>query len=227
MARTSEIPMATSSVSLATRQRDDFKKNPIAMTSSNPLVAVRKSPVMQHSFIALLRGINVGKANRIAMADLRALMEVLGYTSVTTLLNSGNAVFRAGNGSSAKHAAAIAGAIATQWKLELPVVVKSARELAAIAADNPWSGTAPDHSRLMVAFAQDDTALAGLRAISPAVVAPEEFFIGSHAAYLHCVSGILESKAGKALLGKAGQAVTTRNWATVLKLQALVGQDAT
>ena len=197
------------------------------MISSRPLVALHKSPVMQHSFIALLRGINVGKANRIAMADLRALMEGLGYTHVTTLLNSGNAVFRAANDSSAKHAAAIAEAISTKWKLKLPVIVKSARELDAIAADNPWAGTAPDHSRLMVAFAQDDTTLAGLRAIGPSVVAPEEFFIGPHAAYLHCISGILESKAGKALLGKVGQAVTTRNWAPVLKLPALAGQDAT
>jgi len=43
--------------------------------------------------VALLRGINVGKAKRIAMADLRALIEGLGYTDVRTLLNSGNVVF--------------------------------------------------------------------------------------------------------------------------------------
>ena len=44
-------------------------------------------------FVALFRGINVGKAKRIAMADLRALLESMGYTNVRTLLNSGNAVF--------------------------------------------------------------------------------------------------------------------------------------
>ena len=51
---------------------------------------------------------------------------------------------------------------------------------------------------------------------------PERFAIGDNAAYLHCAGGILESRAGAALLGKAGQALTTRNWATVLKLCALV-----
>ena len=51
----------------------------------------------------------------------------------------------------------------------------------------------------------------------------ERFHIGSHAAYLHCAGGILESKAGSALLGKLGREVTTRNWATVLKLKALLG----
>ena len=180
--------------------------------------------MVPHTFIALLRGINVGKANRIPMADLRALLEGLGHTDVTTLLNSGNAVFHATKGTSAQYATDIASAIARQMQLKVPVVVKSAQELDAIATDNPWASSAPDPSRLLVAFAQDALTLAGLNSISPLVVAPEEFAVGPHAAYLHCASGILESKAGKALLGKAGQAVTTRNWASVLKLQALAAQ---
>ncbi len=176
------------------------------------------------TFVALLRGINVGKAKRIAMADLRVLLEGLGYTDVTTLLNSGNAVFHATKGTSLKHAADIATAIARQLQSDVPVIVKSAEELNAVVAGNPWASSAPDHSQLLVAFAQDAQVLAGLKTISPLVVAPEEFSVRAHAAYLHCASGILESKAGKALLGKAGQAVTTRNWATVLKLQALAAQ---
>lgn len=44
-------------------------------------------------YVALLRGINVGRAKRVAMADLRALVEGLGFHSVRTLLNSGNVVF--------------------------------------------------------------------------------------------------------------------------------------
>jgi uncharacterized protein (DUF1697 family) len=177
--------------------------------------------VAPQTFVALLRGINVGKANRIPMAGLRALLEGLGYTDVTTLLNSGNAVFRAAKGTPAKHAADIAAAITSQLQLNVPVIVKSAKELDTIASGNPWASSAPDHSRLLVAFAQDNKTAGGLDAIRKLVVAPEAFVIGPHAAYLHCVSGILESKAGKALLGKPGQTVTTRNWATVLKLQAL------
>jgi uncharacterized protein (DUF1697 family) len=50
--------------------------------------------------------------------------------------------------------------------------------------------------------------------------------IGKHAAYLHCARGILESEVGSALLGKAGRAVTTRNWATTLKLEALLRGEA-
>ena len=66
-------------------------------------------------FVALFRGINVGKANRIAMADLRALLELLGYTGVQTLLNSGNAVFESPIESGEKHAHGIRDAVAKQF----------------------------------------------------------------------------------------------------------------
>jgi len=173
------------------------------------------------TFVALLRGVNVGKAKRVPMADFRALLGELGYTDVATLLNSGNAVFRAGTGTPAKHAAEIASAIAARLEVEVPVIVKSAKELSAIVSENRLAGGAQDHSRLLVAFVQGSKELATLAAIEPLVAPPEQFLVGKNAAYLHCASGILESKAGEALLGKAGRVVTTRNWATVLKLQAL------
>jgi uncharacterized protein (DUF1697 family) len=176
------------------------------------------------TFVALLRGVNVGKAKRVPMADFRALLGELGYTDVATLLNSGNAVFRAGTGTPAKHAAEIASAIAARLEVEVPVIVKSAKELSAIVSENSLAGGAQDHSRLLVAFVQGSKELATLAAIEPLVAPPEQFLVGKSAAYLHCASGILESKAGEALLGKAGRVVTTRNWATVLKLQALANE---
>lgn len=174
------------------------------------------------TYIALLRGINVGKAKRIAMADLRALLEGLGHADVATLLNSGNVVFRSGKKIPAKIAAEISGAIAAQLKIDVPVIVKSAKELATIIDDNALADAAADPSRLLIAFVQEADALPALSAIAPHVVPPEQFLLGSEAAYLHCARGILESKAGEALVGKAGKAATTRNWATVLKLKALV-----
>lgn len=177
------------------------------------------------AFVALLRGVNVGKANRVPMADLRAVLGELGYTGVATLLNSGNAVFQSTGGAPARHAAEIAGAIASRLKVQVPVIVKSARELSAIVAGNSLADAARDHSRLLVAFVQDPEALSGLAAIERLVVPPEKFVVGKAAAYLDCPNGILESKAGSALLGKAGKAATTRNWATVLKLQALAAGE--
>jgi len=173
------------------------------------------------AFVALLRGVNVGKARRVPMSEFRSTLTGLGYTSVATLLNSGNAVFRASSGTPARHAASIAAALAAHLKLDVPVIVKSARELDAIVAECPIKAGPSDHARLLVAFVQEPKALAGLASIGRLVSPPEEFAIGRQAVYLFCAAGILESEAGEALLGKPGQLVTTRNWATVLKLQAL------
>ncbi|MBE0616059.1 MAG: DUF1697 domain-containing protein [Burkholderiales bacterium] len=175
-------------------------------------------------FVALLRGINIGKAKRIPMADLRALLVELGYTDVATLLNSGNAVFRAPKGTQAQHAENIATAILAKLKIEVPVIVKSAKELLAIVSENRLAEKATNHSHLLVVFAQNNVALSGLGVVESLVAPPEQFLAGKNAAYLHCATGILESKAGEALLGKSGKLVTTRNWATVLKLQALAGE---
>lgn len=173
------------------------------------------------TYIALLRGINVGKAKRIAMADLRALLEGLGHTDVATLLNSGNVVFKVGKGAPKKLAADISAAIAARLGIEVPIIVVSAKELALIVRENPFA-SADDPSRLLVAFVAETGTLSAMSAIEPHVVVPEQFHVGTHAVYLHCASGILESKAAETLLGKAGKGATTRNWATVLKLQALV-----
>jgi uncharacterized protein (DUF1697 family) len=176
------------------------------------------------TFIALLRGVNVGKAKRVPMAELRALLSELGYTGVATLLNSGNAVFRSAKGPPSKHAAAIAAAIADKLNTDVPVIVKSSEELAAIVFENPLAREDVDPPRLLVAFVQDAAALSTLAPLADLVVPPEELVIGKHAAYVHLANGILQSKAGEALLGKVGKATTTRNWATVLKLQALASE---
>ena len=179
------------------------------------------------TFVALLRGINVGKAKRVSMAELRALLSGLGYTGVATLLNSGNAVFHAPGGRPAKHSADIAAAISRRLKMEVQVIVKSASELAIVISENPLKAKAEEHPRFLVAFVQDRKALSSLAVIEPLVVPPEKFSIGKNAAYLLCATGILQSKAWNALLGKAGRSATTRNWATVLKLQALANEADT
>jgi uncharacterized protein (DUF1697 family) len=174
------------------------------------------------TFVALLRGVNVGKAKRVRMAVLRALLSGLGYTGVSTLLNSGNVVFRSTKRAPAKHAARIAAAISDNMQVEVPVIVKSAKELAAIVAENPITADTHEHSRFIVAFVQDTKVLPSLLAIQSLVAPSEQFAVGKSAAYLFCSQNLLESKAGQAILDTAGRLATTRNWATVLKLQALV-----
>jgi len=180
---------------------------------------------MSH-FVLLLRGINVGKAKRVPMADLRELLAGLGHAGIATSLNSGNAVFQSTGGSASRHAAQIAAALADRFGFEVPVVVKSGKEFGQVMAGNPLPKDSLDPARVLVAFTQDHRSLAGLAALEALAVAPERFVVGPHAAYLLCAGGVLESPVGKALLGKAGAAVTTRNWATVLKLQGLLEDGA-
>lgn len=174
-------------------------------------------------FVVLLRGVNVGKGNRIAMAEFKLLLEGLGYTDVKTLLNSGNAVFASLARSGAKPAADIASHVESSFGVTTPVIVKSAAEVTAIINGNPIVPPEGDHSRFLVAFGPDEKALQALSPLLPLARDPERLVITSRAAYLHCPGGLLESQVGGAMLGNAGRGVTTRNWATVLKLGALLG----
>ncbi len=174
-------------------------------------------------FVALLRGVNVGGNKRVPMAEWRDLMAALGYSNVQTLLNSGNAVFESSGRSESAHAKRIQAAIAESMGMETPVIVKSAKEVAAIEAENKLAAIADNPSRLLVAFTSDAATLAGLAALTPLVKAPEQVLVGKHALYLWCPNGSLESKAGEALLGsKIGRAATSRNWATVQKIGELL-----
>jgi uncharacterized protein (DUF1697 family) len=177
-------------------------------------------------FVVLLRGVNVGKGNRVSMAAFHSLLESLGCTGVRTLLNSGNAVFEHPGRSAARHASSIHEALLDSLGLDVAVVVHSAQQFHAAIEANTLAALADDPSRLLVVFAQDPTAIRDLAVLAPLVLPPERFEIGSQAAYLLCSNGILESKAAAALLGKVGRACTTRNWSTVLKLGSLLAEEA-
>jgi uncharacterized protein (DUF1697 family) len=177
-------------------------------------------------FVALFRGINVGRANRIAMADLRVVLQSLGFRGVRTLLNSGNAVFEGPTESHTKHARRIQAAVASELGVDVLVIVKSAEAIAAIVAGNKLAPIATDPSRLVVALTNDAKSLAVLKSIANAQWGAEEFHVGKHAAYVWCANGILESKAGVALLSGLGQSVTTRNWSTLAKIHALLQNAA-
>ncbi|MES3025241.1 MAG: DUF1697 domain-containing protein [Pseudomonadota bacterium] len=171
-------------------------------------------------YIALLRGINVGKAKRVAMLELRALMEELGYTGVTTLLNSGNVVFEAARTDSAKAAAAIEKAIENHFKFPVPVIVITARELRTAIAENPFPEAAATPSQYLVAFAAETAPMVKAQALLAQSWSPDALAIRDKTAYVWCAGGILESALAQAFTRATGPAITTRNWATMLKLQA-------
>jgi uncharacterized protein (DUF1697 family) len=170
--------------------------------------------------IALLRGINVGRAKRIAMAQLRGLFVDLGHKDVRTLLNSGNVLFRCTRPNTVKLALTIQNAIIDTFGFSVPVTVITAANLAAIILDNPLLKVAVNPAKHLVAFVAHPRLLVPLRSLMEESWAPDALAIGPRAAYLWCAAGVLDSKLSQMFARRAGDTVTTRNWTTVLKLHA-------
>jgi uncharacterized protein (DUF1697 family) len=175
------------------------------------------------TLIALLRGINVGKAKRVAMADLRKLVEKLGYTEVRTLLNTGNVVFKSLSADTAKAATRIEKALLEKTGISARVLVVTAADLSLAVKENPLLKVADNPSRLLVAFLANSADLAGLKPLLKEDWGTEVLAIGSRVAYFWLPDGIIDSKIFAALSRKPSGDVTTRNWATVLKIHALAG----
>jgi uncharacterized protein (DUF1697 family) len=174
--------------------------------------------------VALLRGINVGRAKRVAMADLRALVEDLGFSDVRTLLNSGNVVYTATRVAPRDAAARIEKALPGRTGVSAKVVALSAAEVDAIIRNNPLLEAATDPSRMLVAVLTDPRDLERLEPLSRENWAPEGLALGERVAYMWCRDGILVSRVLEAVGRALGTAVTMRNWATLTKIHALLGR---
>jgi uncharacterized protein (DUF1697 family) len=177
--------------------------------------------MMANIRVALIRGINVGRAKRVAMADLRALFEGLGYADVRTLLNSGNVVFTATREAPGKSSTRIENALTTELGVTARVTVITAEELATAVSENPLLEVAKEPSRLLVAVLTNPVERVKLEPLMKQDWAPEVLAIGTRVAYLWCADGILESRLAAAVGRIIGDAMTARNWATVQKLHAL------
>jgi uncharacterized protein (DUF1697 family) len=171
--------------------------------------------------VALLRGVNVGKARRIAMIDLRSLFEGLGYGDVRTLLASGNVVFTVPAGERRDVATHVHEAMKRRLKVSARVLVLTAAELDAAVAGNPLLEVARDPSRFLLTFLADPADRERLLPLARQKWKPEALAVGARVAYLWCAGGILESPVNHAVGRVLGDAGTSRNWATVLKLAAL------
>jgi uncharacterized protein (DUF1697 family) len=173
--------------------------------------------------VALLRGVNnAGKGTRVAMADLRALFEGLGFHEVSTLLNSGNIVFSAPSRVRGDLAARIGKALASRLQVTSAVTVLSADEVTAAVRDNPFSRLATNPSQLLVVV---PIVPSGLRRVQPLLKdrwTPETLALGTRVAYLWCAAGVAKSPLWKAVDRALEGSGTARNMATMTKLQAAV-----
>ncbi|MFC5461270.1 DUF1697 domain-containing protein [Massilia niabensis] len=177
-------------------------------------------------YIALLRGINVGRAKRVAMADLRKLVGEMGYGEVRSVLNSGNLVFSADAVTPGTAAAAIEEQLVLKLGMVARVIVLSRDELATVLAENSLLPVASDHSRLLVFTLADGAARAAVSPLCERDWGLEALAVGQRAAYVWCPEGVLSSAAATALGKQLGDNTTSRNWTTLCKLYALCSEAA-
>jgi uncharacterized protein (DUF1697 family) len=167
--------------------------------------------------VALLRGINLGARNKVAMADLRDLFAGLGAEDVTTYVQSGNVVF-AGD----VDASAIEAGIKRDLGLDITVLVRSAAELDRLVARNPFAKKASDPKQLHVTFLAGKPAAGRVAELDPERSPGDEFTVAGQEVYLYCPQGYGPSKLSNDYFEKTlGVAATTRNWNTVTKLAEL------
>jgi uncharacterized protein (DUF1697 family) len=182
--------------------------------------------------IALLRGINVGGRNKVAMADLRDVVAGLGHTGVSTYIQSGNVLFTSDEADTEALGQALEEAIAGRLGVKPSVIVLSRADLARVVRDNPYPdepnpklvhavffrGPVPPGSAEAIEAGQQRAAERGSGRDSARIVGPT--------LYVHTPDGFGRSELALYLLGRSASpcaAGTARNWSTVTKLLALSG----
>ncbi len=176
------------------------------------------APVVK--YVALLRGINVGTAKSVSMAELAAVFGRLGYTGVRTLLRSGNVVFEAGGALPADAASVIEAAVLAATGVQSSVLVLDSATFAAIADTNPLLDVATDGSKSFVTFVNpmpEAVEIPDAEALHPEILR-----LGEAAVYQWFPDGSMQTRVPKAFWKQFRGVVTARNWNTVVKIKDLL-----
>jgi uncharacterized protein (DUF1697 family) len=175
------------------------------------------------SYIGLLRAVNLGPHNRVAMADLREVVEVLGHVDVRTLLQSGNIVFRSDARSAASLERALEQESVSRRGVTTDFFVRNAAEWRALIDANPFSKEAKsDPGHLLAVVLKSEPTSKSVAALHASIKGREIVAAKGRCAYIVYPDGIGRSKLTSALIEKMlGTRGTARNWNTVLRLAEL------
>jgi len=172
-------------------------------------------------YIALFRGINVGGNNMIAMKDLAALLGKLGYANIKTYIQSGNVLFDAPAAKAEAFAKKIGAAIAKSHSFQPEIIVIDKKELAKMAAANPFPKAIKEPKSLHLLVLDAVPKKPDIDGMTALKTESESFKLIGKALYLHTPDGIHRSKLAAKLGKLLGVTATARNWNTVVKLLEL------
>jgi uncharacterized protein (DUF1697 family) len=179
------------------------------------------------TYVALLRGINLGGHKIVKMDQLRKMFEEMGFAGVKTYIQSGNVVFNAPARDRVSLAKKIEEKIVRQFGFPVPVLVKTAAEVGYVVRNNPLVKEKDiDISRLHVTFLLSIPERSALKMLDGIDAEEDRFCCAGEAVYLYCPNGYHATKLGNNVLEKMLKVgTTTRNWKTVNQLfQMTLGQ---
>jgi uncharacterized protein (DUF1697 family) len=168
-------------------------------------------------YVAMLRGINVGRGKVVKMERLRASLGSLGFGNVRTYVQSGNVVFDSKQKSGAELSKKIEAKIQRDFGFAVPVILKTSKEIEQVVRDNPLVKEKEiDHSKLHVTFLSAAPLPAAAKTLEPLATSREQFRVLNREVYLYCPDGYGISKLSNTTIEKKLSLVaTTRNWRTV------------
>lgn len=170
-----------------------------------------------------MRGINVGGNNMLPMVELAKMFTKAGCSDVQTYIQSGNVVFCAEPDLATEIAKAISVQIAKKFKCEIPVVLRTADEMEAVAANNPFLKTGAEEERIYVMFLTDWPARERIAQLDAKRSLGDEFILRGRDIYMRLGNGAARTKLTNAYFdSKLGTVSTMRNWRTVLKLTEMM-----
>jgi uncharacterized protein (DUF1697 family) len=174
------------------------------------------------TYVALLRGINVGGKNALPMQELARMFCEAGCDDVQTYIQSGNVIFRCGP-AAAKLPGRISSQIETNFGYRVPVIMRTAEQMAAVIKNNPFVPAGIDHKWLHVYFLANQPGARAVASLDPARSAPDTFRVRGSEIYLHLPNGMGRSKLTNAYFdSKLATTSTARNWSTILKLAGIM-----
>ena len=185
--------------------------------------AARKTKAVATTFIALLRGVNVGGANRLTMAALQSAFADAGGGQVETLLQSGNVVFEAPANAGEPIAARVRASLARLHGIEAPIVLRDGEGWLKLVAGNPFVAAGANPDMLHAACLSAAPSAERIARLEPNRSPPDAFVVIGAEVYLNLPNGVARSKLSNAWLdARLGVVSTMRNWRTVMKLAAMV-----
>jgi uncharacterized protein (DUF1697 family) len=170
-------------------------------------------------YVALLRSVNVAGHGRIAMNELRASFERLGYDEVTTYIQTGNVLFVASSRSESAVAAAIEEQLDADFGSAPAVIVRSVADFLRVGTASPYAKAGADPARHHVTFLAAAPAKTALAAFDPPPSGRDTLTVDGREVYVSTPDGYAGTKySGSFLERRLGVLSTTRNWNTVTKL---------